>query len=116
MQKSDIAAIMNHFEQALDMTHRMRQLLAENGDMEVLGQMYEQRGAVLAELEQMRHFLPGRQELTEQWNKKTAQLVEADRELLSVFEVLKDTYQERVRQSNQQKYLLIYSKGQQYGY
>jgi len=108
--------MQDYFERALDLTHRMRQSLSDSGDMDMLGQMYEQRGEILAELQHIRHSLPDKRDIKEQWNKKSAQLVEADRELLSVFEIIKDTYQEKVRQSNQQKYLLIYSKGQQYGY
>lgn len=115
MQKSEQATAVKYFDEALELTRRMRLLLSGNCDMEELGQMYDQRGEILAELQHVRGVLTS-PEMVELWNKYTAQLVEADRELLSALEIVKDMYQEKVRQSNQQKYLLIYSKGQQYGY
>ena len=125
MQKSDVITdtvitdtmtITEYFDRVIDLTRCIQQSLSENGDTAVLGQMYDERGTMLTDLQKIRSSLPDNPEFKEQWNKKTAQLVEADRELLSVLEIVKDTYQEKVRQSNQQKYLLIYSKGQRYGY
>lgn len=116
MQRFDLTTILAHFDRAIGLTNRIRQELSANSDLEAIGQMYGERETILSGLHDIRHTLPGERECTEQWNKKSAQLVEADRELLSVLEVIRDTYQEKVRQSNQQKYLLIYSKGQRHGY
>ena len=114
MQRSD--AILESLDRAISLTYNLQHELMENGDLSVLEQLYEERGSVLEGLQAVRSSLPNETEFMKQWNKSTAQLVEADRELLAVLGVIKDTYQEKVRHSNQQKYLLIYSKGQRHGY
>lgn len=105
--------ILNQLDEAIALTVQMRQLLESNtSEMDVMSDWYDKRTVLLEQLTNWKRSSPmGGERFRARWNDRASALMDYDREVITVLGTLKHTYQEKLRENMQKKYLLIYSKG-----
>lgn len=113
MQRFSDDEVLQHFDEAIALTVRMRQIL-ESGtsEMDLMSDLYDKRTVLLEQLTNWKRLSPmGDERFRARWNERASALMDYDREVITVLGTLKHTYQEKLRENMQKKYLLIYSKG-----
>jgi hypothetical protein len=115
MQRFSEEEALQQFDEAIALTMRIRQLLeSDASDMDTISDLYDKRTLLLEQLANWKRFVPigtGEAGFRSRWDERASALMDCDREVVTVLGTLKHTYQEKLRENMQKKYLLIYSKG-----
>lgn len=118
MQEYNEKDILQQFDDIIVLTERMNTtVLSKAFEVQVLEEFYSIRMPLLERLVGWRSTVTSANtNFLQQWDTRVAALVDADRELMSAIDTLKEEWQEKLRDSVKRKYLLIYSKGNNHGY
>lgn len=112
MQKFSEEEILQRFDDAIALTTQIRKLLENASAVDTIAMLYDKRAPLLEQLSDWRRSSPmSDEEFCARWDERALVLMDSDKDIIAALDTLKHTYQEKLRENTQRKYLLIYSKG-----